>query len=110
MNFDDADPIANGLDSNITSYEYKGKTIEFFTDEQANEAIHFIENNIKKSIFSNIHFFIHCSAGISRSQAFVKYIKNIYNEINWETNPNNPCLHPNGFVYQKLMNAYRCRK
>lgn len=110
LNFDDADPIANGLDSNITSYEYKGKTIEFFTDEQAYEAIYFIENNINKSIFSNIHFFIHCSAGISRSQAFVKYIKNIYNKINWETNPNNPCLHPNGFVYQKLMNAYRCRK
>jgi hypothetical protein len=33
----------------------------------------------------------------------------IYDFMDWETNPNNPCLHPNGFVFQKLMQAYRSR-
>ena len=69
----------------------------------AEKCVKFIEENKDK------HFFIHCSAGISRSQAFVKYIKNVYYENDFYTNPDNPCLHPNGFVFQKLMHAYRTR-
>jgi len=110
LNFDDIDPIAYGLESNTMSYDYNGKTIECFTDKQAIEAVNFIINHIQKNTFQEIHFFIHCSAGISRSQAFVKFIKNVCADWDWEINPNNPCLYPNGFVYQKLMNAYRCRK
>ena len=107
LNFDDVDPIAIGCNENDESYVYKKYNgeeiiIEFFTNDMAKKSVEFIETNINKN------FFIHCSAGISRSQAFVKYINNVYYNDEWETNPNNKCLHPNGFVYQKLMQAYRC--
>ena len=108
LNFDDADPISYGLSEYIQFYSYnisgeKSITLKFFNNEMAKQVVEFIEDNKDKN------FYIHCSAGISRSQAFVKYIKNVYDFINWETNPNNPCLYPNGFVFQKLMQAYRSR-
>lgn len=110
LNFDDIDPIALGLPENSVSYTYENlyelgtyTTVNFFTREMANKCVKFIEENKDK------HFFIHCSAGISRSQAFVKYINNIYYENEFYTNPNNPCMHPNGYVFQKLMQAYRER-
>lgn len=106
LNFDDADPIAYGLAEYIQFYSIPGEKsiiLKFFTNEMAKQVVEFIEVNKDKN------FYIHCSAGISRSQAIVKYIKNIYYEYDWETNPNNPCLHPNGFVFQKLKQAYRER-
>lgn len=107
LNFDDIDPTHLELDNNIETYTYTQKhdgkeiTIEFFTKEMASRAVKFIEDNKDKN------FYIHCSAGVSRSQAFVKYIMNMYEHVDWETNPNNPCIHPNSFVYQKLKQAWR---
>lgn len=116
LNFDDVDPMALGLNDDTETYTYENKyapgtftTIEFFTNDMAKKAVKFIEDMIEDNKFDGVDFYIHCSAGISRSQAFVKYIKNVYDFIDWETNPNNPCLHPNGFVFQKLMQAYRSR-
>ena len=110
LNFDDIDPIALGLPENSISYTYENlyelgtyTTVEFFSREMANKCVEFIEANKDK------HFFIHCSAGISRSQAFVKFIKNTYFENEFYTNPDNPCIHPNGYVYQRLAQAYRER-
>jgi protein tyrosine phosphatase len=110
LDFDDIDPVALGLPENSISYTYENlyelgtyTTVVFFSREMAEKCVKFIEQNKDK------HFFIHCSAGISRSQAFVKYIKNVYYDNEFYTNPDNPCLHPNGFVYQKLMQAYRTR-
>lgn len=99
LDFDDVDPI--GLEEDTSVHITDEKTLVFFTDLMADTAIKFIENN------KNKHFVIHCSAGISRSQAFVKFIKNVYSDYDWETNPHNPCIHPNGFVYQKLMQTFR---
>ena len=116
LNFDDIDPIALGLPDDIETYtyiqKYNGKetTIEFFTTDMGKKAVKFIEDMIEKNKLDDVDFYIHCSAGISRSQAFVKFIKNVYYEYDWETNPNNPCMHPNGFVFQKLMQAYRSRE
>lgn len=111
LNFDDVDPMSLGLNDDAETYKHENKyapgtftTIEFFTIDMAKKAVQFIENNKDKN------FYIHCSAGISRSQAFVKFIKNVYYECDWETNPNNPCMHPNGFVFQKLMQAYRSKE
>ena len=108
LDFDDVDPVAFGLPENSITYTYENlyepgtyTTVNFFTREIAEKCVKFIEENKDK------HFFIHCSAGISRSQAFVKYINNVYYENEFYTNPNNPCLHPNGYVFQKLMQAYR---
>lgn len=116
LNFDDVDPMALGLSDDTETYTYENgyakgtfTTIEFFTNDMAKRAVKFIEDVIENNKLDGVDFYIHCSAGISRSQAFVKYIKNVYYFLDWETNPNNPCLHPNGFVFQKLMQAYRSR-
>lgn len=108
LDFDDIDPIALGLPENSITYTYENlhelgtyTTVDFFTREMAEKAVDFIEKN------KNKNFYIHCSAGVSRSQAFVKYIQNVYYDKDWETNPDNPCEFPNGFVYSKLMQTYR---
>lgn len=114
LNFDDVDPVVYGLPEDIEFYSYNAPdktsiTLEFFTNDMAKKAVKFIGDMIRNNKLDGVDFYIHCSAGISRSQAFVKFIKNVYYEYDWETNPNNPCLHPNGFVFQKLMHAYRSR-
>ena len=106
LNFDDIDPTVLGLSEDATEYTYQTKdgrlnTVEFFTREQAEAAIKFIEK------YQNRDFYIHCSAGISRSQAFIRFIQTVYHEINWGLNPVNPCIHPNGFVCQKLLQVWR---
>lgn len=107
LDFDDIDPTSIGLPETTEEYSFTNDgylKVFFFTDSMAKKTIDFIEKNKDKD------FYIHCSAGLSRSQAFIKYIKNVYFDNDWETNPGNPCLYANGFVYQKLMHAYRCRE
>lgn len=106
LNFDDIDPTALGLSEDATEYTYHTKdgrpiTVEFFTREQAEAAVNFIEK------YKSRDFYIHCSAGVSRSQAFIRFIQTVYYEVDWELNPDNPCNHPNGFVYQKLLQVWR---
>ena len=106
LEFDDVSPEAFNLDDNVTEHTYSDyagntTTVKFITEIQANKSVKFISKHIYKD------FYIHCSAGVSRSQAFVKFIKNNFYEIDWITNPNNPCVFPNGFVYSKLMEASR---
>lgn len=69
-----------------------------FTKEQAIESVLFIKNNIGKD------FYIHCEAGKSRSQAFVRFILDYfpkYYSIE-STNYRNPCITPNIDVLSKL--------
>lgn len=101
LEFDDCSPQAFGLDENLETYTYKSSdtketTLQFFTKEMALKSIEFINNNIGKD------FYIHCFAGVSRSQAFVSFISQYYTQVNWETNPQNPCRFPNYFVKFKL--------
>ena len=60
LDFDDIDPIAQGLPENSISYTYENlhqlgtyTTVEFFTREMAVKCVKFIEDNKDK------HFFIH---------------------------------------------------
>lgn len=102
LTFDDSSPVAFKAEALAETFELEdGRTIHFFTQEMAKKSIEFIKKNKGKD------FYIHCSAGISRSQAFIRFIGNTIHDLRWETNPNNPCLFPNGFVYQRLMEAYR---
>lgn len=102
LDFDDADPVGLGISEDSEEYTMTdGTLIKFFTSEMADRTVRFIEEHKDRN------FYIHCAAGMSRSQAFVKYIMNVYYEDNWETNPDNPCLFANGFVYSKLMRSYR---
>lgn len=106
LDFEDIDPIAEGLPSDATGLSYQtptGETImlRFFTIEQAQTAVEFIEK------YKDRNFYVHCSAGMSRSQAFIRFIQTVYYDVDWELNPDNPCNHPNGFVYQKLLRVWR---
>ena len=71
------------------------------TKEQADEAVKFIDAH------KDCDFYIHCNAGKSRSQAFIKYIREQYYDIDWETNPANPCLYPNIYVSNMLKRSAR---
>ena len=50
-------------------------------------------------------FYIHCSAGVSRSQGVVRYVLDTYGD--YETNPDNPCVCPNAHVTRMLKRVYR---
>ena len=91
---------AYGNDISEEEAEY-AKSIKGLTDEQAYELFNFIERNLGKDIY------VHCSAGISRSQGVVKFILDCYPDMYTETNPNNPCDYPNIHVTSLLKNCFR---
>lgn len=82
--------------------EYKGHQFKTISEEQAIEAVNFIENNIGRD------FIIHCGAGKSRSQGFFRFIIDTYPEYyeECEENKRNPCITPNVEVIRKLKAAY----
>jgi hypothetical protein len=49
---------------------------------------------------------VHCGAGISRSQAVVRYILDSYPEINWHTRESNPCIVPNMHIVLMLKRVF----
>lgn len=80
----------------VNEYVIKG-----ITDEQAIEIVKFIAKNIDKD------FYIHCTAGKSRSKAICQYISDVYKDHEWEDNPENLRNGVwNNFVYGKLIKAY----
>lgn len=70
-----------------------------FNYDQARIIVKFIEDH------KDCDFYIHCSAGISRSQGVVRYVMDVYGDF--KTNPNNPCTCPNAHVVIMLKRAYR---
>ena len=68
--------------------------------QDALRTIRFIDRSILKGVNT---FYIHCSAGVSRSQGIVRYILDTYGDIfDIETNPDNPCQTPNYHVVRML--------
>ena len=104
LDFDDIDPRDwnDKFDIENATYEdfiYKNKSIAF-TQDLAEKSVKFIEDNIKSD------FYIHCSAGVSRSQAFVRYIQDIYQKNQWIINENNPPVMPSYHVLCMLKREY----
>ena len=67
--------------------------------------VRFINNSILAGVNT---FYIHCSAGLSRSQGVVRYILDTYGDMfDIETNPDNPCLTPNYHVVRMLKRTDR---
>lgn len=93
LDFDDIDEEVRHCDGGYDALN--------ITKEQADNAVKFIENNKDKD------YYIHCNAGKSRSQAFIKYICEQYYDVDWETNPDNPCLYPNIYVFNMLKHSAR---
>lgn len=87
----------------ITDYSLPGSSVFGMTDSQALELYKFIEKNKGKN------FFIHCAAGVSRSQGVAKYILDTYPEFySWEESirKDNPCEFPNFHVVSLLKHIY----
>ena len=66
---------------------------------QARVIVKFIEDH------RDCDFYIHCSAGVSRSQGVVRYVLDTYGD--YVTNPDNPCVCPNAHVTRMLKRVYR---
>ena len=69
-----------------------------FSSGQAQAACQFI----KAAIQEGYNIYIHCEAGLSRSQAFVRFIEKNWGDIDWETRASNPCIYYNIDVLNKL--------
>ena len=69
---------------------------------QVIRACEFIDKHI------DCDFYIHCNAGMSRSQAFVKYIQDCYPDKEWETRKENPCRFPNMYTCNMLKRWMWC--
>ena len=104
IEFDDLDPamwLGIDFDPDNAKEEdfYYGKNLALDWKLSC-KIVRFIINNIGKD------FYIHCSAGVSRSQAIVRYILDIYPEYNYKTRQENPCIHPNMHVLRMLKRTY----
>lgn len=77
---------------------YKTVTAYGITPETAERMVRFIDDH------RGMDFVVHCRAGRSRSQAVIRYITEFYPEYT-ETNPDNPCVHPNIHTYLGLRHA-----
>lgn len=76
--------------------------------EESFELVRWIDDRIRNH--GNI-IYVHCHAGVSRSQGVVRYVLDTYgNDFDIRTNPSNPCLCPNAHVVMMLKRAYRLFK
>ena len=55
----------------------------------------------------NDNFYVHCAAGLSRSQAVVRYILDTYTDCLWKTRAYNPCNYYNNHMLIMLKRAAR---
>lgn len=82
--------------------EWNGYQFKALTEEQAKQIVDFIDlNNSKK-------FYIHCTAGISRSGAVATFIRDFYltKEEQKVFDLNNPHIRPNNHVLTLLKRVY----
>ena len=93
LKFDDIGPVKDYRNWNSS---------KAITPTQAEEITEFIENNLDGN------FYIHCDAGVSRSQAIVRFILDCYGEgHDWETRSENPPDLPNQYVLWALKRVWR---
>ena len=97
--------ITESSDEHYFSNDDNILNIEFMDDdslrlEKALDIVRFIHDNITKD------FYVHCSAGKSRSQAIVRYILDCYPEYDWSTRIDNPCETPNYYVVRQLKKCH----
>ena len=116
IEFDDLDPaLWLGLDfdpDNASKEDFiygkkssYGKSPVALDWEKAKVIVDFVVANIGKD------FYVHCSAGVSRSQAVVRFILDCFSfpgngRYNYKTRPDNPCVTPNMHVLRMLKRTY----
>lgn len=99
-----SDTVINLDFHDIESYALPGDgRVKGMSDEQAKSLFEFIKRNLGK------HFFIHCAAGVSRSQGVAKFITDIYHDLypkETALREDNPCDFPNLHVVSLLKHLY----
>ena len=82
----------------FTSNHDKESKVHFLDYGQAYRMVEFIDNMMTDDSIDAIY--VHCTAGLSRSQGVVRYIIDTYdgNGYEIEINKNNPCMTPNAHV------------
>ena len=85
--------------------EWKGIVFHGLSQSQAKQIVEFVENNKGKD------FFLHCRAGLSRSQAICRYILDMYGkEYGYDEKQScrkeNPCKTPNVHVLTLLKREF----
>ena len=95
--FTDSENVLNIDFFDVNGYEVEG--IKGMDDSQAEVVFRFMENNIGKD------FYIHCRAGVSRSQAVGRFLSDIYGyEV---VSVANNGAFPNQHVLSLLKQKYR---
>jgi predicted protein tyrosine phosphatase len=94
LEFDDADPDM------VEEYSRAGFPIHLFEKEDAIRIINFVRLNKDKT------FFIHCTAGRSRSGAVGFFIRQILQRDYEQFCKDNPKIVLNGFILQMLNDVY----
>ena len=90
----------------ISNYDKK-TPVHFLDYGQAYDMVRFIDRVMNDDNIETIY--LHCTAGVSRSQGVVRYILDTYdgNGFYIELNENNPCLTPNAHVVMMLKRMSR---
>lgn len=116
LDIDDGGPIFNdeydkALELYLNDDIYKSN--EYFSKDFN---IHYLDYQQAFKLAMWIHYwihkvdtiYIHCAAGLSRSQGVVRYILDTYSDMfDIHINENNPCITPNMHVVRMLKRAYR---
>lgn len=103
--FKDSENVINLDFYDIEDYFLPGNgkvKVNGMSDEQARKLYEFIKRNLGKD------FYIHCAAGISRSQGVAKFITDIYFDLYPKDSmrKENPCDFPNLHVVSLLKHIY----
>lgn len=88
-----------------TLNDYTPQVLHVMNCEEAFYLMQYIEEKILNNKVSEIY--VHCGAGVSRSQAVVRYILDTYYEYNWVIRKTNPPQTPNVHILSMLKRAYR---
>ena len=94
LEFDDADEEIE------KAYKLSASPVHLFSVEDANKIIDFIQSNI------GMDFYVHCTAGVSRSGAVGWFIRQMTNSNFEDFCIHNPQINPNGYVLKILNEVY----
>lgn len=72
------------------------------SEKQAQDFLEWFEPRMEEGK----NFYIHCEAGLSRSQGFIRFILDCYPDITWLLRMSNPCITPNLHVTSTLKHAW----
>lgn len=98
--FIEADSFFNYKGKDYSGHDYDLRLLNY---SQAFKLVKWIDERIKE----HGNFYVHCAAGLSRSQAVVRYILDTYNEYHWKIRQANPPLYPNNHMLLMLKRAAR---